>query len=105
MRWATLHESRELQHGQAPYSVLQGILLFPIDLPIPHGFPCLQNLSYQRRTNLWDDILRNAEREQIVYVAENEGQEIVGFVGGGPDREHNPPYEAELYTIYVLVRG
>jgi len=62
----------------------------------------LANLSYQRRTNLWDDILRDAERKSIVYVAENEQQEIVGFVGGGPDREENPPYEAELYTIYIL---
>lgn len=67
---------------------------------VPDAF--LENLSYQRRTNLWDDILRDAEREHIVYVAENEGQEIVGFVGGGRDREHNPPYEAELYTIYIL---
>ncbi len=62
----------------------------------------LENLSYQRRTNLWDDILRDTEHKYIVYVAENEEQEIVGFVGGGPDREHNPPYEAELYTIYIL---
>ena len=67
---------------------------------VPDAF--LENLSYQRRTNLWDDILRDAERKQFVYVAENEGQEIVGFVAGGRDREHNPPYEAELYTIYIL---
>jgi ribosomal protein S18 acetylase RimI-like enzyme len=67
---------------------------------VPDAF--LENLSYQRRTNLWDDILRDPDRRQFVYVSENEAREIVGFVAGGPDREHNPPYQAELYTIYIL---
>lgn len=62
----------------------------------------LASLRYQQRTNVWDSILRDAAQRQFVYVAENEEQEIVGFVAGGPDREHNPPYQAELYTIYIL---
>jgi ribosomal protein S18 acetylase RimI-like enzyme len=67
---------------------------------VPHDY--LANLSYQQRTTRWEEHLRNAGNRLIVYVAENEQQEIVGFVSGGPDREHNPPYEAELYAIYIL---
>jgi ribosomal protein S18 acetylase RimI-like enzyme len=61
----------------------------------------LANLSYQRRITIWNDILRDTEKKYIVYVAENETHEIVGFVSGGPDREENPPYVAELYAIYI----
>jgi hypothetical protein len=33
----------------------------------------LANLSYQRRTTLWEDVLRNAaSRQQFAFVAENE---------------------------------
>lgn len=62
----------------------------------------LANLSYQQRTTRWEEHLRGAGNGIIVYIAENEQPEIVGFVSGGPDREHNPPYEAELYAIYIL---
>ncbi|HEV2580621.1 MAG TPA: GNAT family N-acetyltransferase [Ktedonobacteraceae bacterium] len=62
----------------------------------------LANLSYLHRTTVWNDILRDTEKKYIVYVAENEAHELVGFVAGGPDREENPPYVAELYSIYIL---
>lgn len=37
------------------------------------------------------------------YVAENEANgEIAGFVRGGPTRNPELPYRAELYAIYIL---
>lgn len=68
---------------------------------VPADF--LANMSYSQRTTLWEDELRNAaNRQQFVFVAENDKGEIVAFVSGGPDRESNPPYQTELYTIYLL---
>lgn len=63
----------------------------------------LAGMSYQSRTSFWDNVLRLAgERQQFIYVAETGEGEIVGFTSGGPDRESNPPFQAELYTIYLL---
>lgn len=63
----------------------------------------LARMSYQSRANFWDSMLRVVEeRRQFVYVAETGEGEIVGFASGGPDRESNPPFQAELYTIYLL---
>jgi GNAT superfamily N-acetyltransferase len=35
-------------------------------------------------------------------LAVDEADTIVGFVNGGPEREGDPVYQAELYAIYVL---
>jgi GNAT superfamily N-acetyltransferase len=58
----------------------------------------LASLNEAERTSSWEDWLA---RDIIVAVAEIDG-EIVGFAGGGPIREPLEPYDAELYTLYLL---
>jgi GNAT superfamily N-acetyltransferase len=58
----------------------------------------LASLNEADRALLWEDWLA---RNIIVFVAEVEG-EVVGFASGGPIREPFEPYDAELYTLYLL---
>ncbi|HET9999863.1 MAG TPA: GNAT family N-acetyltransferase [Ktedonobacteraceae bacterium] len=62
----------------------------------------LANLSYARRENLWRDILGNISENKYRFVAVNDAGQIVGFVSGGPKRNGDPMYQAELYSIYLL---
>jgi len=62
----------------------------------------LANLSYAERENLWHDILGRASGNKYRFVAVNEEGQIVGFVSGGPKRNGDPVYQAELYSIYLL---
>ena len=62
----------------------------------------LDSLSYRDRESTWTDILSGARPAESNFVAETEDGEIVGFAGGGPEREGNPTYRGELYAIYVL---
>lgn len=58
----------------------------------------LENLSYEQRTKLWENNLK----EQQVYVAEIE-EKIIGFSVGGKERTgHYENYLGELYAIYLL---
>lgn len=63
---------------------------------VPEAF--LASLDEKERVPQWQAWLA---REISVFVAEVEGA-IVGFAGGGPIREPFAPYDAELYTIYLL---
>jgi len=56
--------------------------------------------SYERREESWQRILNDPA--QVTFVAVDEAGTIVGFVNGGPEREGDPVYQAELYAIYVL---
>ena len=68
---------------------------------LPDDF--LVSLSYERRERGWRDIFANAGRQRsFVYVAEEEAERVVGFVHGGPEREHDPFHKGELYAIYLL---
>jgi GNAT superfamily N-acetyltransferase len=58
----------------------------------------LASLNEAERVPLWQDWLT---RGIIVFVAEIEGK-VVGFSGGGAILESVKPYEAELYTLYLL---
>src|ERR1700719_3959611 len=62
----------------------------------------LANLSYAERENLWRDILGHASDNRYRFVAVNDEGQVVGFVSGGPKRNGDPIYEAELYSIYLL---
>lgn len=52
----------------------------------------------------WERFLADPElgATRFVYLAEESGAGIVGFVCGGRDRALSPDYEAELYAIYLL---
>lgn len=59
----------------------------------------LINLSYERREQLWTNNIPNG----IVFVAENDNGQIVGFSSGGKERSGKyKEYKGELSSIYIL---
>ncbi len=60
----------------------------------------LDNLSYEIHTQHWITWLSNPQTH--AYIAEDETGQIVGFVSGGPGRDDDLQYQAELYAIYIL---
>jgi ribosomal protein S18 acetylase RimI-like enzyme len=61
----------------------------------------LSALSYEARTKRWRENLKQAEPQQFTLVAENDSGELVGFAGGGPERDGTPGYAGEIYAVYV----
>ena len=62
----------------------------------------LAGLSYRDRESKWTDILSAGRPAESNFVAETDGGEVVGFAGGGPEREGTPTFRGELYAIYLL---
>lgn len=66
----------------------------------------LANLSYEKRGRMWKNILSAETNETfsnfIMYVAENEDKEIIGFVSGGEKVKDDHGYKGELSGIYLL---
>ena len=62
----------------------------------------LAGLSYSDREPVWVQILTSDRPSQCNFVAETDGGEIIGFAGGGPEREGDQVYRGELYAIYLL---
>ena len=60
----------------------------------------LDAMSVEERTYRWSEILQRPE--QATFVAEVEGQGIVGFASGGPEREGREDFRGELFGLYVL---
>ena len=50
----------------------------------------------------WEQILTADRPAESNFVAETVACDVVGFAGGGPEREGNPTYRGELYGIYLL---
>jgi len=64
----------------------------------------LSALSYEARTERWRENLKQAGPQQFTLVAEDDGGEVVGFAGGGPERDETPGYDGEIYAVYVLAQ-
>lgn len=64
----------------------------------------LARLSCERQTHFWVGALDERRSGQRVWVAEEEGGEIVGFATAGPERSRDPVYGGELYGIYLVQR-
>ncbi|MYA05445.1 MAG: GNAT family N-acetyltransferase [Caldilineaceae bacterium SB0664_bin_22] len=62
----------------------------------------LASLSYQNREAWWVDILEAKQSSMCSFVADVEGEGVVGFAGAGPESDGDRIYLAELYMIYVL---
>lgn len=60
----------------------------------------LNAFSVAERERRWAEILR--QPEQIVFVAEAEDRQVVGFASGGPERTGRTDFRGELYGLYVL---
>ncbi len=64
----------------------------------------LEALSYEARAERWRTNLGQASPQQFTLVAEDDGGEVVGFAGGGPERDGMPGYDGEIYAVYVLAQ-
>ena len=64
----------------------------------------LDALSYEARTQRWRDNLAQAGPQQFTLVAQDDSGEVVGFAGGGPERDGTPGYDGEIYAVYVLAQ-
>jgi GNAT superfamily N-acetyltransferase len=63
----------------------------------------LARLSYDQREQYWHSALTTpTETLQWIHVAADEAGQVVGFACGGTERENDPNYKGELYTIYLL---
>lgn len=62
----------------------------------------LENLSYERREEMWRTGLSNSARTNYDFVAVDEQGRIVGFITGGTLRDGDPSYQSELHAIYLL---
>ena len=60
----------------------------------------LDNHSQEFREEQWAAAIEN--KNDIIYVAEDEDSLIVGFVMGGPNRSDYEKFHGELYAIYLL---
>jgi ribosomal protein S18 acetylase RimI-like enzyme len=60
-------------------------------------------LSYQTAAEGWQKALTETKTpDEAVFVAENEGKEIVGIASCGPVRSQDPFYQGEIFVLYVL---
>ena len=62
----------------------------------------LSSLSYRNREAAWKQLLTTDRPGTSYFVAETEGDGIVGFANAGPEREGDRIYRGELYAIYIL---
>ncbi|ACV63361.1 GCN5-related N-acetyltransferase [Desulfofarcimen acetoxidans DSM 771] len=59
----------------------------------------LDSLTYEEREKGWMEF---PFHHFIIYIAEDENHNIVGFAAAGLERTSNPIYKGEIYAIYVL---
>jgi GNAT superfamily N-acetyltransferase len=62
----------------------------------------LSALSYEKVEATWQKILSDPGRDRFGYVASDDGDAVIGFIHGGPEREGSPEYAGEIYAVYVL---
>lgn len=67
---------------------------------VPADF--LAGLSYKDAQSRWDEILSAVQPDTCSLVAETGGGTIIGFAGGGPERQGDHTYRGEIYSVYVL---
>ncbi|WP_018924413.1 GNAT family N-acetyltransferase [Salsuginibacillus kocurii] len=66
---------------------------------VPQAF--LNDLNVEQRTASWEEII--ASKQTAIFVAENDEDEVVGFVSGGQERSGEySPGRGEIFAIYLL---
>ena len=66
---------------------------------LPASF--LAELSYAAREQRWREWWTQADPQRWLFVAEDDAGRIIGFAGGGPERDAIPGYGGEVYAIYL----
>lgn len=62
----------------------------------------LAGLKYADREAMWIRAVAADRPGANLLVAETDAGEIVGFIFAAPEREGNPDYRGEIFSIYVL---
>ncbi|WP_026690990.1 GNAT family N-acetyltransferase [Alteribacter aurantiacus] len=64
----------------------------------------LEGRTYEKQEQMWRRALSTIDGDRAIYVAENDGGEVVGFITGGPNRisEEFDGFDGEIYAVYVL---
>ncbi len=60
----------------------------------------LAQFTYDDRDADWNELLADPG-DRVIYVAEDDGGEVVGFVCAGPEGSENPTYPSEIYAIHI----
>jgi len=68
---------------------------------LPHRY-LVKHLTLGSSTASWARTLGHADGRDSTFVAVD-GDAVVGFAAFGPSRERNLGFEAELYSLYVLI--
>lgn len=63
----------------------------------------LDGMDLDERTRWAEKNLEEPASGTFMFVVE-EGDMVVGYAGGGPNRWTDPAYQGELYTLYLLRR-
>ena len=94
IRAANIHDAAAIAHVHVESwrTTYKGI--------VPEDF--LASLSSAQCEQWWRQVLADPSNVSYVYVAEDDRGHIVGFVYGGSERNGDPVYMGELYSIYVL---
>ena len=72
---------------------------YPGIMPQEH----LDALSVADRERTWAETLRaDGPDRTLVYVAEADNGEVVGFVAGGREKLGDPDFQSEIYGLYLL---
>ena len=62
--------------------------------------------TYEESERNWARALRELseadEREEYIYVAENDAGDMIGAAMGGPEGSNHPLYTGEIYFLYLL---
>lgn len=66
---------------------------------LPASF--LAALSYEMREQRWREWWTQADPQRWLFVVEDDAGHIIGFAGGGPERDGIPGYGGEVYAIYL----
>lgn len=61
----------------------------------------LSNMTYENRKILWQTVLQMQKKQQWTFVL-LDGETVVGFISGGPERTRRFEYDGEIYNIYLL---
>jgi ribosomal protein S18 acetylase RimI-like enzyme len=66
----------------------------------------LMKFTYEESERNWARTLRefseSDERQEYIYVSENDAGELIGVAMGGPERSKHPLYTGEIYFLYLL---
>lgn len=66
----------------------------------------LMQFTYEESEGNWARAIRELseadERQEYIYVADDENGLVIGVVMGGPERSHHPLYTGEVYFLYLL---